>query len=43
MYAFKFSHHTKVFQDVFLKIGSSVVFDQKVQVERLLTDLKSEI
>jgi len=27
MYAFKFSHHTKVFQDVFLKIGSSVVFD----------------
>ena len=45
MYAFKVSHHTKVFQDVFLKVGSPITLDsvQKVQVEKLLTDLKQEI
>ena len=45
MYAFKISKHTKVFQDVFLKVGNPITLDsiQKVQIEKHLTDLKHEI
>jgi hypothetical protein len=45
LYAFKISHGTKVFQDVYIKVGSSLALDTlpKNHIEKYLADLKRQI
>ena len=42
LYAFKISHGTKVFQDVYVRVGNPITLDSipKAQIEKYLVALK---